>query len=78
MTTPSFKMGKRQPDLVEYEVEMLEKLNAKHQKMCGTKERQQYALKNVVKVERDFQKQCFNVYFQNGEWFHYCLDGEVY
>ncbi|RIJ65509.1 hypothetical protein [Rummeliibacillus sp. POC4] len=78
MTTHPFKIGNRQPNLVAHEIEMLEKLNAKHQKKYGTKDRQQYVFENIIRVERDFQKQCFNVYFQNGEWFHYCLDGEVY
>lgn len=51
---------------------------ALHNSSMGFKERKNYTLSHVVKVERNKKENCLNVYFENGDWFHYKPDGTWY
>lgn len=45
-----------------------------HNASMGLKEREEYTLDNIVKVERNLQDNCLNVYYDNGEWWKYYPD----
>lgn len=49
-----------------------------HNRSMGMKERAFYTLSDIVKVEKNAKDNCLNVYYRNGEWWHYTKDGQWY
>ena len=73
--------GKRMPvanHLTDEEYKTLLTVYANHNSSMGLKERANYSLSHIVKVERNPKENCLNVYYENGEWFHYCSNGTWY
>lgn len=64
--------------LNKYELELLLKVYAEHNRSMGMEERKNYTFSDIVKVERDPVNKCLKVYYKNGEWFHYRTDGTWY
>lgn len=60
--------------LNDYEYSLLLKVYAKHTSSMSIDERSKYSLSNIVKVERNVQEGCLNVYYDTGEWWHYKTD----
>lgn len=42
----------------------------------GLEERKNYTLSDIVKVER--HNRCLKVYYKNGDWWHYSMEGKWY
>lgn len=51
---------------------------ANHNRSMGFEERKKYTLSHIVKVERNVEENCLNVYYENGEWWRYTPDGRWY
>ncbi len=51
---------------------------ALHNRSMGLDERRNYTLSNITTIERDVKENCFNVYYDNGNWWHYAKDGTWY
>lgn len=64
--------------LTDDEIKILFMVYYKHNTSIGLKERANYSLSHIVKVERNPKENCLNVYYENGEWFHYCSNGTWY
>lgn len=60
------------------EIELLDKLHANHMRKFGIAMQKQYKKENIKLVKRNVKNNCFEVYYQNGDWFHYVVNGEVY
>lgn len=61
--------------LTDAEYRLLLQVYADHNSSIGLKERANFLLSEVVKVERNRKEFCLNVYYRNGEWFKYFRDG---
>ena len=59
--------------LNDQEYQKLMQIYADHNRSMGLNERNNYAASNIVKVER--KEQCFEVHYDNGEWFKYYDNG---
>lgn len=51
---------------------------ANHNRSMGMQERAKYSLSDITKIEINKEENCLNVYFENGNWWHYTLDGRWY
>lgn len=51
---------------------------ANHNSSMGLEKRKNYTLSHVVKVERNTEENCLNVYYENGDWWHYTSNGAWY
>lgn len=49
-----------------------------HMNVLGEEERKKYKLSNIQKIERNFKESCFNVYYKNGDWWHYTFNCQWY
>lgn len=63
--------------LNDEEYELLLKVYANHNRSVGLREREKYSLSHIVKVERNIEENCLNVYYED-EWWHYCKNGTWY
>lgn len=61
--------------LTDAEYRLLLEVYANHNSNIGLKERMNYDLSKVMRVERNVIELCLNVHFHNGEWFKYYRDG---
>lgn len=61
--------------LTDKEYELFLKIYNNHISAMGAKERQKHTLSDIVKVDKDIKNRCFKVYFKNGNWWHYYLNG---
>lgn len=57
--------------LSDIEKKVLFETYAKHNSSVGLEERKNYTLSDIVKVERSIKENCLNVYYKNGDWWHY-------
>lgn len=57
--------------LTDAEYQLLLDVYASHNRSMGVKERGKFTLSDIVKVERNKAKKCLNVYYSNGDWWHY-------
>lgn len=73
-----FKVIKSQPPLIDYEMQLFISLHRSHLSRMGREGREKHAISNIVSVYRDFNSNAFIVRYKNSEWYHYCLNGEVY
>ena len=64
--------------LNDFEYKVLMKVYTKHNCSMGLKERVKYSLSNIIKVERNLRKNCLEVHYDNGDWWHYCPNGTWY
>ena len=62
-------------NLSDAEYRFLLKVFADHNRSMGIEERKHYSLTDIVKVKKNFKENCFEVYYSNGEWFHYFPNG---
>lgn len=71
-------MGKRPSvakHLNEREYNLLLTTYANHNSSIGLKERAAYNFDHIIKVARNPEEKCLEVYYSNGEWFKYYADG---
>lgn len=61
--------------LSDEEYQLLLQVYANHNRSMGMKERVKYNLSDVVKVKRNLKEKCIEVYYSNGEWWHYSVNG---
>lgn len=61
--------------LSDNEYKLFLQVYAEHNRSIGLKERANYNLSEVVRVERNIKDKCLNVFFRNGEWFKYYVNG---
>jgi hypothetical protein len=64
--------------LSDVEYGLLLKVHAKHIRGMGKEARENYSLENIVKIKRNIKENCLNVYYSNGDWFHYAANGTWY
>lgn len=57
--------------LSDEEYTLLLETYARHNSAFGLEKRKDYTLSDIVKVERNTAENCLNVYYRNGEWWHY-------
>jgi len=60
------------------EYKLLLTVYANHNSSMGLKERNNYTLSDIVKVERNTEEKCLNVHYKNGDWWHYSTNGTWY
>lgn len=61
--------------LSDGEYKLLLKVYASHNRSMGLDERKHYTLSDMVKVKRNLNEKCLEVYYSNGTWFHYFPNG---
>jgi hypothetical protein len=64
--------------LTDSQYKLLLHVYAQHNSSMGLEKRKGYMLSDVVKVEWDQAEQTVNVYYKNGDWWHYAKDGTWY
>jgi hypothetical protein len=64
--------------LSDKEYQLLLSVYAAHNRSMGLKERENYTLSDIVKVKRNLEEKCLNVYYKNGDWWHYSTNGTWY
>lgn len=69
---------KGQTPLTDYEMQLLISLYRSHLSKMGREAREKHDFTNITSVYRDFEVNAFIVRYKNEEWYHYCLNGEVY
>lgn len=57
--------------LSDAEYKLLLETYARHNSMMGLEARKKYTLSHIIKVERNASENCLNVYYENGDWWHY-------
>lgn len=65
-------------NLSDSEYQLLLQVYASHNRSMGLEERKQHTLSDIGKVVRNTKVQCLNVYYNNGNWWHYSVDGTWY
>lgn len=61
--------------LNDAEYNLLMSVYANHNRSMGLKERVNYSLSHIVKVKRNLKEKCLEVYYQNGNWWKYHVNG---
>lgn len=64
--------------LTNEEYKLLLTTYAKHNSSMGKEERKKHLLSDIIEVKRNVEERCLEVYYRNGEWFHYTFDGSWY
>jgi hypothetical protein len=64
--------------LNDKEYVLLLKVYADHNGSMGLEKRKNYTLSHIVKVERNLEEKCLDVYYKNGDWWHYSVNGTWY
>lgn len=64
--------------LTDSEYKLLLQVYANHNRSMGMEKRKDYTLSDIVRVERNSEEKCLNVYYTNGDWWHYSSDGSWY
>ena len=64
--------------LTDQEYQLLMVVYANHNRSMGLKERVKYAASEIVKVKRNIKEKCFEVYYSDGNWWHYSVNGTWY
>lgn len=65
-------------NLTDSEYKLLLKVYAKHNSSMGLEKRKNFTLSDIVQVERNPEEKCINVYYKNGDWWHYSVNGTWY
>lgn len=74
-------MSKRLPfaeHLTDQEYNLLLETYADHNSSIELNERKNYTLSHIFKVERNIDENCLNVYYENGDLWHYTPDRKWY
>ncbi|SET76653.1 hypothetical protein SAMN05216389_12617 [Oceanobacillus limi] len=74
-------MSKKLPvakHLSDAEYRLLLQVYADHNRSMGMEKRKNYTLSNIVKVKRNVKEKCLEVYYENGDWWHYAANGSWY
>ncbi|OLN21627.1 hypothetical protein BTO30_14200 [Domibacillus antri] len=53
-------------------------VHRKHLSVMGSSEREKRSLGHIKKVKWNAQEQCVEVYYTDGEWWHYSAKGTWY
>lgn len=61
--------------LTDGEYSLLMNVYASHNRAMGLEKRKDYTLSDIVKVKRNTKERCLEVYYKNGDWWHYFPDG---
>lgn len=48
---------------------------ANHNSSMGLEERMNYGIGNITEVKRNYEQNCLEVYYDNGDWWKYHTDG---
>jgi hypothetical protein len=64
--------------LTDQEYQLLLQVYANHNRSMGLKERVKYSASEIVKVKRNIKEKCLEVYYSDGNWWHYSLNGTWY
>lgn len=64
--------------LSDSEYKLLLHVYANHNRSMGLEQRKQHTLSDIVKVVKNTKKKCLEVHYQNGNWWHYSVDGSWY
>lgn len=62
--------------LSDEEYKMFLEVYANHNSSMGLEVRKNYNLSDIVKVVKG--NRCLKVYYENGDWWHYTMDGTWY
>lgn len=74
-------MSKRLPvakHLNDQEYKILLETYAAHNSSMSLNKRKNYTLSHIVKVEKNINENCLNVYYENGDWWHYTPNKQWY
>jgi len=74
-------MNKKLPvaaHLNDKEYSLLMNVYANHNRSMGLEERKKYTLSHIVKVARNVKEKCLEVHYENGDWWHYSVNGSWY
>lgn len=74
-------MSKKLPvasHLSDLEYKLLLQVYADHNSSMGLIERTDHTLSDIVKVTSDLKKKALKVYYRNGNWWHYSINGTWY
>lgn len=61
--------------LTDQEYKLLMRVYADHNSNMDFEKRKHYSLSHIIKVARYPEKNCLEVYYQNGNSWYYCADG---
>lgn len=64
--------------LTDEEYRLLLKVYAEHTSSMGLEQRKAYTFSHIIKVARNPEENCLEVYYENGDWWHYCANGTWY
>ncbi|MDX5474491.1 MAG: hypothetical protein LPK00_03040 [Bacillaceae bacterium] len=64
--------------LSDNEYRLLLTVYANHNSSMGLEKRKDFTLSDIVKVKRNLKESCLEVYYKNGDWWHYTVDGTWY
>lgn len=64
--------------LTDKEYMLLLQVYANHNRSMGLKDREKYTLSHIVKVVKNLKENCLEVYFTDGNWWHYSANGSWY
>ncbi|MEC1786054.1 hypothetical protein [Schinkia azotoformans] len=65
--------------LSDREYNLLLTVYANHNRSMGLEKRKDYTLSDIVKVKRNVKEKCLEVYYRDGNWWHYsAVDGSWY
>jgi len=57
--------------LNDLEYKFLLETYAEHNSSMGFEDRKNHTLSDITKVERNISENCLNVYYNDGNWWHY-------
>ncbi|MDQ0876788.1 D-alanyl-D-alanine dipeptidase [Paenibacillus sp. V4I3] len=60
-------------NLTELQQNLFKRAYTMHSNAMGTEK--QHKLDQLKEIKWDMKERCLKVYFKNGDWWHYCLDG---
>jgi hypothetical protein len=65
-------------NLTNDQLELFNRVHAKHLSAWGTEARKKYTLDHVKNVVWDPEEDCLKVYYDKGDWWHYTKDETWY
>ena len=64
--------------LSDEEFKFLIDVYLRHKSAMGTVRQNEHLFTDIVKVKRNMEENCLEVYFRNGNWWHYAADKTWY
>jgi uncharacterized protein YciU (UPF0263 family) len=65
-------------NLTEEQFDLFKWVHARHYAAWGTEARKKFTTDHIKKVVWDEDEDCLKVYYDSGDWWHYCKDGTWY